>query len=538
MKILLISVQNTSNRYIEEPGISYIASYLEQYNHSVKVVPFYYKSKSIDEIVNEQPKLIGMSTYDRFFEYELGLAKRIKELLPDAKLYIGGYVASYHGMEVMDKFNFIDYAIVGEGEKSTLDLILALEGKKTFEDVGGLIYRDKKGNLQINNRSDLICDLNCLPYMNRDILKRSNSNFVQLSTSRGCTGACSFCCSSEFWRDSKKKRVYRSMNPKRVVDEIEYVVKNYKKNCFCFNDNSFEDPGPTYYRQKAIAEEIISRNLKISYVINCKTNFYKTADSELMELLIKSGLISIFLGVEAGNDNDLLLYNKRCTVEENNNSIAYFSSFNDLSVNIGFINFNSYTNINKLRANNEFLYKNSFLGDFGNISSKFKPFRGVKLYYQVEQDGLLTGNIESGGYDCDYMNPTIGKLEQYINRCYEKYNILNDSSYLCGKFSQIVVPHILKCAKWDDEIELVNYIVDFKKRYNDIMLIINELMHGYLGALITLLEKKWQIEFADNITEQYFENQGMYSFYQKLAKMRFSFCKYILEYYSQYKNYL
>ena len=268
MKIVLVSIQNTSSRYIEEPGIGYIASYLQQYKYDVKVIPLYYKTCNIDIIVNERPDLIGMSTYDSFFMYELNIAKKMKEALPNTSLFIGGYVPSYHGSEVMNKYGFIDYAIVGEGEKSVHSLILAIEGKKAFEDVSGLVYRDKDNLLHTNSIGDLICDLDRLPYMNRDVLKQSESNFVQLSTSRGCTGACSFCCSSEFWRDSKSKRVFRAMSSKRVVDEIEYIVKKYKKNCFCFNDNSFEDPGPTYYRQKSIAEEILSRNLKISYVIN------------------------------------------------------------------------------------------------------------------------------------------------------------------------------------------------------------------------------------------------------------------------------
>jgi len=53
-------------------------------------------------------------------------------------------------------------------------------------------------------------------------------------TSRGCPYKCVFCNSSSIWLGKWRKR-----EPEKVVEEIEYLIKNYKKKIFFFNDNSF-----------------------------------------------------------------------------------------------------------------------------------------------------------------------------------------------------------------------------------------------------------------------------------------------------------
>ncbi len=73
-------------------------------------------------------------------------------------------------------------------------------------------------------------------------------------TSRGCPFKCVFCNSSSIWLGKWRKR-----NPEAVVDEIEYVIKTYKKKPVFFNDNSFNID---LKRVEEFCRQIINRKLK------------------------------------------------------------------------------------------------------------------------------------------------------------------------------------------------------------------------------------------------------------------------------------
>ncbi len=71
---------------------------------------------------------------------------------------------------------------------------------------------------------------------------------------RGCPFTRSFCSQWKFWRD------YRIRDPKKVVDEIEKLVKEHDVGFFILADEE-----PTINRRKFVqfCEELIARDLGI-----------------------------------------------------------------------------------------------------------------------------------------------------------------------------------------------------------------------------------------------------------------------------------
>jgi anaerobic magnesium-protoporphyrin IX monomethyl ester cyclase len=59
---------------------------------------------------------------------------------------------------------------------------------------------------------------------------------------RGCPFTCTFCSQWKFWRD------YRIRDPKKVVDEIETLVRDHQVGFFILADEE-----PTIHRKKFIA---------------------------------------------------------------------------------------------------------------------------------------------------------------------------------------------------------------------------------------------------------------------------------------------
>lgn len=217
MRILFISVsiQQDKDGYYEEPGMGSIAAYLQQKGNEVKVIRVEMEDDYISQVRLFKPDIVASSTYDNFFPFQMEIIKNVKNEFPNIKTMIGGYTATYNSIEIMERCPYVDYLIYGEGEIPTSKLIKALEEDGNLSLVGGLVYRDN-GKIIKNKTGELIQDLDELPYLNRDILTSRNEEFnnAQLCTSRGCTGICTFCCSSSFWRDEDRKRVYRQMSPK------------------------------------------------------------------------------------------------------------------------------------------------------------------------------------------------------------------------------------------------------------------------------------------------------------------------------------
>ena len=130
---------------------------------------------------------------------------------------------------------------------------------------------------------------------------------------RGCPFTCSFCSQWKFWRD------YRIRDPKKVVDEIETLMREHDVGFFILADEE-----PTIHRKKFIqfCEELIARGLpdKVQWGINTRvTDILR--DEKLLPLFRQAGLIHVSLGTEAAAQLKLDRFNKETTIEQNKKAI-------------------------------------------------------------------------------------------------------------------------------------------------------------------------------------------------------------------------
>ena len=128
---------------------------------------------------------------------------------------------------------------------------------------------------------------------------------------RGCPFTCSFCSQWKFWRD------YRIRDPKKVVDEIETLMRDHDVGFFILADEE-----PTINKKKFVAfcEELIDRELDILWGINTRvTDILR--DEELLPFYRKAGLIHVSLGTEAAAQLKLDLFNKETTIAQNKRAI-------------------------------------------------------------------------------------------------------------------------------------------------------------------------------------------------------------------------
>ena len=306
MKVVLVRPNYHSHLITPILGLGYISSYLKQRGIDTTIVDGLNRNLSTAEIVERcrDADLVGINCLSDYYPNVMELTGRLREA--GKKVVIGGPHATVLARETLEETG-ADYVVVGEGEQTMYELCTWLEkggaaGKEN--PVAGLVARGKDGF----SRRPFIKDLDTLPFPDwkemdpRTYKKAPHGGFVKrfpvapITSTRGCPFECTFCASPELWG-----RRIRYRSPENVVDEIEYLVKE-----FGVREIHFEDDNLTLKRShvEAICELILERRLDISWATPNGIRV-DTITPALLRLMKKSGCYFIAFGIESGNENIL-----------------------------------------------------------------------------------------------------------------------------------------------------------------------------------------------------------------------------------------
>ena len=261
MRAMFFSIQCRESYMIaEEPGVSYITSYVRAGGHDCQLYSFYFSQIDYDRILKFAPQFIGIPIYDANAGSIFKLCKILKAKLPETFICLGGYYATEQYDTILKDNLCVDFVVRGEGEDRELQLINALESGGGLDKIDGLVYRDN-GEIRINpyNGNNFI-DLSLSPKMDRSTLEEYILPEAVMSTTRGCLRNCAFCNSKYFWKK------WRGRTANQVVEEMSEIYRKYHINKFVFYDNSFEDDNTVdHIRCRKIARSLIELNLPIIY---------------------------------------------------------------------------------------------------------------------------------------------------------------------------------------------------------------------------------------------------------------------------------
>ena len=323
MKILFINplfrnnIMNTKFRNVDNIvsplGILYIASLLKQHNiKSIFLDGLLFCSNISDfsrRIKKHNPDIVGITSMTSNFDIAKDIAREIKTINKDIVTVLGG--SHVTALPNCIKDSGFDIGVIGEGEFTFLELVLALKNKSTISDIRGIVY--KNGNsITINKLRPLLKEIDILPYPERELLKSVHRyhpavfNYkhlpcVTILTSRGCNYKCLYCINS-----LSNSTFWRGHSVDYVLGEIEKVVVKYSVRNFWILDDDFAfDKGRVY----SICREILKRNLKINWSCMMRVN---SADYELLKIMKAAGCWQIAYGIESGSQRILDIINKKC----------------------------------------------------------------------------------------------------------------------------------------------------------------------------------------------------------------------------------
>ncbi len=498
--ILLISlIAGNAIRIFEDIGIAYIASYLKQKGYNVSLIREELTSIDIESISKKEWDFIGFSVYDLNVIDVLAAAKSLKccTSLKNSVFFAGGYTATLD-YEYLLQSEVIDYIVLGEGELTSYESINALYSGKSLDNVPGVAY--KKGEkIFVNPKRQYIEELDSLPWPNRDLMKEKGYRVAIISSSRGCTGNCSFCVSKQYWGK------WRGRSVKDTVDEMQHIVQTFGVNNFYIIDCSLDDPGISSGRLEALMDEILQRKLSVYFNAYMKAGFQRDATPSLIQKMKDAGLCGLMVGIESGNREDLKLYNKAATVEDNY-GIMNLLQKHEIAVTVGFIMFNPFSTYDRLLKNIEFLDRYDLAYNIEYVVSGYIVYSGNILNDTIKEHGLWSDSSDRF-YSYTMKDMRIYTFAKYLLEYLQTLN--SRANDVLMRIQRYMIP-LGYWSKVYENDSLVKKTLDEEKI--NIKLIQKELSKTIVCLFKKLLELSmngWTMEKADEISKEIFSDNKL-----------------------------
>lgn len=404
-------------------GLLYIAGYLREKGIKVKIFDANTAEESFTAVLKkEKPKIAGISILSGpCLSDAVEKAELIKKLHPKIKIIFGGIHTTIFPSDVLTK-PYVDYIVMNEGELPLLELAeYLLRGKGDLKKIKNLGYKVKK-KLFLNPIRPFI-DLNTMPLPAWDLLpiekyihrKFYSNRVLTLHTSRGCPWSCAYC-----YNQAVNFRRWRGMSAEKIIEQIEFLQKNYGIKGFQFYDDEF-DANPQ--RVIDFCQLLLKRGVKIKWGHYSRTN---VADRGRYSLEKKAGCEFVEFGVESGSPRLLKVIQKQQTVANIKNA---FKLCREVGLKAGAMFMIGLPTETKKEIEMTVKLVNSLRAS-QTINTIYHPYPGSKLFNYCLGKGLfkLPKNLEDQGPYFDIGNADInvsGVKTSFLKKTHDMYNFNN-----------------------------------------------------------------------------------------------------------------
>ena len=384
-------------------GLMALAAYFREYSkHEVEIFDGRENCADDDDVIRAikdfGPDVMGLSVLTMERTEGHHTARLIKEHFPDLPVVMGGpYVTS----EVEDALQneAVDYAVIGEGEISGLNLFNALEKGRDPAGIKGVVF--KRGEKLISTGMDEpVPDLDTLPMIAWDMidlekylhnpdrptpmnLHVKTQRSAPILTTRGCPYQCTY-CHRLFGKKLRKRSV------ERVIEEIRYLKTERKIEEIEIIDDVFN---LDYDWAQEFAGRVIEEkfNLYFSFPNGLRAD---RMPEDLIDILVEMGTYRIVYAIESGSQQIQKEMKKKLNLEKAERAVNYTAS-KRISVGgffiLGFLNETE----EQMRMTIDFALKNRF-----STASFFilTPFPNTEIFDQAVAAGYSLGDYSLTHY--------------------------------------------------------------------------------------------------------------------------------------------
>lgn len=260
--------------------------------------------------------LIGISVMTPYIKETLEIIKAIKKVNDKIPIVLGGIHPTLLPKQTCEDKD-VDFVIVGDGEYPLLELVKALDKKKSYKNVQGLVYKER-GKVIVNPLGKPF-DIQNSPFPAYHLLEMnkylpwvpfySDKKTLGLDylMTRGCPFQCAFCVNKIL----PQSRVWRTKTPKKIIEELKVLKKRYNFDYVYFEDDNAMLNIKNF---REIAEGIRDENVK--YLATIRVDTLVNTQKDILQQIQKSGWRETIIGAESGSDNILERLKKGITVDQ------------------------------------------------------------------------------------------------------------------------------------------------------------------------------------------------------------------------------
>ena len=187
----------------------------------------------VDGIYRHRPDILAATTWLFNHEQLMHVASRVKALLPEACLVLGGPEFLGDNEEFLRKNPFVDCVFRGEGEEVFPQWLTCWNHPEQWHTVPGLCYLTPNKEYKDNGIARVLNFAGLVPPEQSRFFNWSKP-FVQLETTRGCFNTCAFCVSGG-------EKPVRTLSIESIRERLQLIhahgIKNVRVLDRTFNYN-------------------------------------------------------------------------------------------------------------------------------------------------------------------------------------------------------------------------------------------------------------------------------------------------------------
>ena len=408
--------------------------YVAQAARAAGVEPVLYDAMSLDvgwdeiraEIRRRRPAFVASYAITATINKCLDLGRVVREEAPQARYILGGVHPTFMWRELLEEQDSpVDIVVRGEGERTVEELFRALLKGEDLADVAGLGYRDDAGVVHGTRPRVFLKDLEEYPAAFDIVDWHTYRYFViphgrlgAVATSRGCNYTCTFCSQQKFWAKS-----WRGREPQHVVNEVQLLNEKYGANVILFTD---EYPTADPDRWEEILDRIIALDKELYILLETRAPDI-VRDKAILAKYRKAGIVHVYVGLEATDQETLDRINKDASVDEGRESLALIREYGMLSETSFVLGFPDETEESVRRTLKSARYFNPDMAHFLAIT----PWPYSDLYQEVK-DYIAVTDLSKYNLIEPILAPkamTLRQIDEAIIRCYRDFYIPKMASF-------------------------------------------------------------------------------------------------------------
>jgi len=397
MRVLLLSTPHPLEESPLPPlSLSYLASVLKREGVEVRILDFlvtqYNTRKLRRELEEYKPQLIGATCVTLNYPIARRMLKACKAFDSHIFTVIGGPHVTFALKETLLQSPWIDAVVIGEGERTLVELARAVEGGKDIRRVPGIAFADGGMVVKTSPRG-LIENLDQLPLPARELLPmaryRALGTPCTVITSRGCPYSCIFCSGHRMFGPKVRFR-----SPALVVDEIEKLQRDFGLAKINIVDDTFT---LNHNHTRAVCEEMLRRNLKMKWSVFARVD---RISEDLAQLMNRAGCEWVLFGVESADEGILKTIKKGITPDDVRQGVKIAA---EAGINV----FNSFI-LGLPGESRDTAHKSLAFGDelYHQYGAKYgfhmlSPLPGTEIYERAKDYGIRILSRNWGRYNAN-----------------------------------------------------------------------------------------------------------------------------------------